>query len=656
MIPPRLPALSQWLGFAERRKQASCDEILPSAKTLACAISSLSDSELRWHANLLRDQQTGPHSACLSERSGNQDSQLTTHAMAFAVAAIQRQLGYTVYDVQLQAALVMSSGQIAEMQTGEGKTITGAVATIIHAMRHQQVHVATSNAYLARRDWELLAPVFDRLALSSGHSSADQSPREKRAAYQCDIVFATGYQFGFDYLRDQITLAAQPRKQLGQSIRESLRGQSDPQQLRCQTRHQVAIVDEIDSVLIDEAMTPLVLSQQRPQVRDNSLVSSPDNESSHQTSVFDAARACMQTLVPGTNFQVDSLQQTVQLTELGIQRAFEWLQTRRIKLSMPWPNYIQTALRAECLLTRDIDYVVRDGKVQIVDSSTGRIVPDRQWRSGLHQAVETKEHVPLSESRRTQARMSRQRYFARYETLCGMTGTASGHEREWKQSYALKVHAIPTRLPCKRRVEPTLYFADHTQKLARLADEVSEHHQIGQPILIGTRNILQTKQVSKALMQAGLNHHLLNGVQDETEAALIAAAGTSSAITVATNMAGRGTDISVDERALAAGGLHVIGLERNLSARIDRQLLGRAARQGQPGSGRFYVSADDELVQRHDPGLQSILSRLKSPIPNEAWDRRIQQLQTIAERENFRIRKQTAQQEEWLDELRQQVA
>jgi preprotein translocase subunit SecA len=628
------------LSFSLHRRTATSTsldvaEAICNARALADELVGLSDVDLRYHAGLARKQ---------SDLS-------SVHALAFAIEAIRRTLLITVYDRQLEAAMVLADGQLAEMQTGEGKTLTGAIAAIIHAMQSRHVHVATTNEYLARRDHELLSPVFESLGFTTGLSTADQGVTEKQVAYSSDVVFATGYQLGFDYLRDQLTLASRPGYRLGQRLLQQLQGSESSKDGLCQREHDVAIIDEVDSVLIDEAMTPLVLSGALHRDHTNA-----ENDAS--ISPFRIARECILSLREGVDFHINSLDRSIQLTSSGTQQAMDLLllQATPLNLDAPWPQYIQSALRAEYLLRRDVDYVVRANEVQIVDASTGRIVPDRQWRGGLHQAVETKERVTHTQPRQTLARMSRQRYFARYQTLSGMTGTASGHDREWQQVYGLSVKSIATRLPSQRTEYPTLYAANVEQKLTAIIDDVLRCTQAGQPVLIGTRTIEQTRLVASSLLHARINHRMLNGVQDETEASLIATAGRAGNVTVATNMAGRGTDIVLDQAAMSAGGLYVIGFERNLSPRIDRQLLGRAARQGQPGGGRFFVAPEDELITRYDASLGKALTRLHTPTSNPSWDRRVTNLQRRSERERYELRQQTAKQEEWLNELRHYVA
>jgi len=628
------------------------------SKQLAAAISELDDEQLQHHA---RRAKLNGASLCGGRNQPNITHPTITHGITFAIEAIRRRLGVLVYDEQIRAAVAMISGGIAEMPTGEGKTIAGCIPAIVHALHDQHVHVATANEYLARRDWQTLSPVFDLLGLTTGLSFHDQSVSEKQSAYQSDVVFATGYQFGFDYLRDQLTLAGRPRPRLGQSLREQLSDSNIAGPTICMRGQHVAIIDEIDAVLIDEAMTPLVLSGAETTTRtgDSALIDGSN------TTPFDIARQCIAELQVDVDFFIDPVAKTVRLSDRAIRRLHESHPNATVSsqtnapasaMEMPWPMYVQSALRAEHLLRRNVDYVVGDDDVQIVDPSTGRIAPDRQWRDGLHQSVETKENVPRSETRQTLARISRQRFFARYSTLCGMTGTASGLDREWKRTYSLRIDVIPTRLPSRRTELPTIYVADAEAKMQAMLRDVIEHHAHGQPILIGTRTIEQTRSISRALMSAGLNHRLLNGLQDEAEADLIAAAGRGGAITVATNMAGRGTDISPDDASLAAGGLHVIGFERNLSTRLDRQLLGRAARQGQPGSGRFFVAADDELIRHDHAGLGRQLTGLTAARSNRSWDQRVVQRQRIAESQRYETRQRIAQQEEWLNELRQHVA
>lgn len=590
-------------------------------------------------------------------------------SLAIAKQALKRTTSMEAYDVQIMAGLSMSRGAIAEMQTGEGKTLTSMFPIVAHAIGGDGVHVATVNCYLAERDFEFLAPALRLLGLSVGISKDGDSIDNKRKAYACDVTFATGYELGFDFLRDQISLMAVGPERLGSALKRQLFSLPDTRPVPCQRSHSLAIIDEIDSVLIDEAITPLVLSA-------GSVLEKSNPE------IYYRAADVAGNLIEDQDYVVDTTAKSVFLTQAGSEKIYaaspqssSAIRTQRDIESMldriehlidqpasglvrPWHQYVESALRATHTMQRDINYVVREGKVEIVDEYTGRIFSDRNWRDGLHQAVEAKENVEISEEKRTLARISRQRYFQRYKMMCGMTGTVSGHEREILSCYDLPIVIVPLRKTSQRKELPARYFASQHSKNVAIVEEAITRQRVGQPVLIGTRTIEQTRFLASCLAEKGINHQVLNGVQDEDEATLIAKAGKVGSITIATNMAGRGTDIKLDDDALCVGGLHVIGYERNRSKRIDRQLLGRAGRQGDPGSGQFFVSADDEIVNRFDASLQSALSKLKGKRDggtNRNFDASIRQIQQKAEKESLKQRESVMREELWLDDVKKAV-
>jgi preprotein translocase subunit SecA len=651
-------------------------EVLSGVKQLADALNEVGDQDLRDHIISLRQQTEANEASPIAES-------ILIQTLALARQALLRTTGMSAYDVQVLAGIAMSRGAIAEMQTGEGKTLTSAFPIVAHAITGRGVHVATVNRYLAERDFEFLCPALRLLGLSVGLSKDGDGSAEKQAAYACDVTFATGYELGFDFLRDQIALMSHGPDRLGESLKRELFGSAERKSAESQRGHAMAIIDEIDSVLIDEAITPLVLS--------SGMLSGVANQPSDES--YRYATEVAECLVRDEHFVIDERTKAISLTEAGSQEIHGNHQVESPEISdnrneatmladldhaqrlaheftdrdhsqppnlvRPWRQYIESALRAKHIMQRDVNYVVRDDKVEIVDEYTGRIFSDRNWRDGLHQAVESKEGVTISEEKRTLARISRQRYFQRYEILCGMTGTISGHQNEMLSCYQLPIVMIPLRKPSQREELATRYFATVQQKLQAVVKDVIVRSKSGQPVLIGTRTIDQTHEISRSLVEKSITHEVLNGVQDADEATTISAAGVSGSITVATNMAGRGTDISLDEKALAAGGLHVVGFERNRSTRIDRQLLGRAGRQGNPGSGQFYVSAEDEIVQRFDPSLARSLNQLSSSIDgtiSPAFDARVAKLQSLAEKESYQQRLSIMREELWLDDVRKAVS
>jgi preprotein translocase subunit SecA len=519
---------------------------------------------------------------------------------ALVLEAARRSLGIDYYDVQILAGLALARGGIAEMATGEGKTFVAAFPAFIHALAGRGVHVMTVNSYLAERDAVLMSPLFQRLGLTLGLLRSSAEPDEKRSAYQCDITYGPGYEFGFDYLRDQLALIQGAKRRLGESFRELIGKRQMGAHESVQRDRAFAIVDEADSVMIDEATTPLVLS-------------GSDAAPANSPHVYLAARRSAASLIVERDYVVDASLKAVRLTDTGAQHALAHADPVAMRsLDRPWPCYVEQALFATILLERDVDYVVSDGKVVLVDEFTGRIFADRTLREGLHQAVEAKEGLAITAETQPLARISRQRFFRLYSGLCGMTGTATGSEAELREAYGLSVTRIPTRLPCRRLVLPTRYFSSATAKWSAVVDEVERMHHTRRPVLVGTRTIEASELVSRHLQVRALPVQLLNGRQDEEEARIVARAGQAGSITIATNMAGRGTDIKLGPGIAELGGLHVIATELHEARRIDRQLFGRGGRQGDPGTLEAMISLEDELIRIYLDGLGTLPKRLQS--------------------------------------------
>jgi preprotein translocase subunit SecA len=525
--------------------------------------------------------------------------------------------------VQLIAGMVLARGQLAEMQTGEGKTIAAALPAFVHALKGQGVHIITANSYLAARDCTMLSPAFELLGVTARLLPERGEPAQKQAAYRADITFGTGYEFGFDYLRDQVKLRQRAEAPLGQAVLDRLYG-VDEEAGFLQRGLAFAIIDEIDSVLLDDAVSPLVLS-------DPSARFAPDALANR------LARETVLTLEKDRDYRLRLIGEDLELTPLGLERIHARLSAVPLHvLQRPWAEYVRQAILAECCYRRDVHYVVRQGRVRIVDESTGRIFEDRHWRDGLHQAIEAKEGLEITAEQVPVAQITRQRYFRLYPKLCGMTGTATGSEAEFSAFYHLNVVSIPLRTPCRRQVLPARYFADAQAKWRAVAQAACEHQKTGRPVLIGTRSIAESEALSVCLNAAGLAHQLLNGCQDEEEARIIERAGEPGTVTIATNMAGRGTDIKLSRDALSQGGLHIIGTERHDSRRIDRQLFGRSARQGDPGSAQFFLSAADHLIAECEPRLARLMKRSAdaqgevhipvTPLVDRAQNRREQSL------------------------------
>jgi len=563
--------------------------LLEQIRQQAKQAESLSQSQLTGAVQSLRDEFVGGLNSPSSRWGqwwGTAASKSSKELLAFALAteAVRRALGKRLYDVQLMAGIELSRGRIAEMHTGEGKTVTTVIPAFLHALYGNGVHVATTNAYLAERDCEELRAVFELVGMSVGVLKEDDSPAEKLKAYRCDITFGPGYEFGFDYLRDQLALRSRQFRPLGDRHIRAMLGLEDSVWTATQREHSFAIVDEADSVLIDEATMPMILSAGQGRAPSPAL--------------YELARETALGLQSGDDYELELREKKIEFTPQGWTRLHQVLAgIELLPLDRPWSRYVENALRAEFVLRCDEDYVVREGKVQIVDQHTGRIHDERTWRDGLHQAIERKEGVESTSETASDARMTRQRYFQLYKGMCGMTGTAEGLDRELESFYGLSIVSIPTNRPCIRESWPLRAFTDSESRNAAIVEETIRLHRTGRPILIGTRTIRHSTQLSDRLREAGLKHTVLNGIQDEEESRIVGRAGHAGSITVATNMAGRGTDIRLDSVALNSGGLHVIAAEHNLSPRVDRQLSGRAARQGNPGSSQFFVSMQDELVQ-----------------------------------------------------------
>ena len=557
---------------------------IPDLREKSSSAEKLSDSQLIDVANRLRG----------SFHQDPDDVDATEWGFAISLEAIRRTLGMRLYDVQILAAEALAGGNVAELATGEGKTLSASPAAMLGALRGHTVHVVTPNDYLAGRDFEQLRPAFESLGISVGLLPENVPAGQKQAAYRCEVTYGTGYEFGFDYLRDRLALQQCHSLPLGTRLLEKLEGTAAPVE-QIQGDHGIAIIDEVDNILIDEASSPLILSE------------GTDEEAVDAVAVRMAHDLAAE-LDPDSHFTVKG--PAVNLTSDG--HAFVHAPTLAIpasQLRRPWSEYVHQALRARLLFQLDAHYVVEEGKVQIVDGSTGRIFSDRTWSDGLHQAVEAREGLKITAERGALQQITRQRYFQLYECLCGMTGTANGCEQEFREVFDMGTIPIPRRLPCRRIVNPIRTFASADAKWSAIAAEVLTRQNAGQPVLIGTRTIAASETLATQLQSHRIPFQLLNGRQDAEEADIISRAGQSGRVTIATNLAGRGTDIKLDEASLTAGGMHVIVSEPHELARVDRQLVGRCSRQGDPGSTTTFVSAEDHLIRQYAPWLEKPIRR-----------------------------------------------
>jgi preprotein translocase subunit SecA len=519
-------------------------------------------------------------------RTGTSLHRLLPDAFALVRESSRRVLGMSHFPVQIMGGIALFDGRITEMQTGEGKTLTAALPTFLHALAGLGCHVITTNDYLAGRDAELLGPVYERLGLTAGRVHADSTPEQRKAAYACDVTYGTAQEIGFDFLRDRLQ---QPPGQL------SMLDASDPlsgSASTVQRGHHFALIDEADSILIDEARTPLIIGLEEPN----------DPATVH---LFRWSRRTIHRLQRDSDFTFEPEHRRAALTPGGCRNVL-LLSKSSLLGSVDTEQiyrHIEDALTAELGFQRDRDYVVVNDEVQIVDESTGRIMEGRKWQQGLHQSIEAKERLPITPATGEAARVTIQSFFRLYRHVAGMTGTGRPARRELKHVYGRQVTVIPTHRPCIRRGLPPRIFATIEAKRIAVTAEIARRHATGQPLLVGTPSVAASQALGTMLTSLGITHQILNAYLHEQEADLISRAGRAGMITIATNMAGRGTDIRLTDEVRSLGGLHVMATEMHSSARIDRQLVGRAARQGDPGSFQFFLSLEDELFDCLAPEL-----------------------------------------------------
>ena len=527
---------------------------------------------------------------------------------AFAVVreAAKRVIGEFPYFCQLEGACVLHRGDIAEMKTGEGKTLTSVMAVYLNALSGKGVHVITVNEYLAQRDAEWMGQIHKFLGLTVAVNLRSLTPAEKRKAYLCDITYSTCSEVGFDYLRDNMVTRVEDRV-----LREL----------------NFALVDEVDSILIDESRTPLIISGSQRQT----------------ANLYVNADRFVKRLHEDEDYEIDIKGKNIQLTEEGIAKAEKAFKVNNIydPENTALVHYIAQALKANYIMHNDVDYVVEENQVVIVDQNTGRKMPGREWSDGLHQAIQAKENVPIKSETVTMATITYQNFFRLYNKLAGMTGTAKTEEEEFLSIYNMRVVEIPTNRPVARKDEPDLIFGTKKAKYNALINEIIELHQKGQPVLVGTISVETSELLSKMLKERRIRHEVLNAKNHAREAEIIKNAGQKGAVTIATNMAGRGTDIKLGEGVKELGGLAVLGSERHESRRIDNQLRGRSGRQGDPGYSRFYVSLEDELMVRFGSDrMQGLFNQMGDmPIENKTVSKAISSAQKRVEGINFDARK-----------------
>jgi preprotein translocase subunit SecA len=607
--------LTKVFGSKNERELKKLQPIIEQINALETDLKALSDDQLK------------SHTAKFKERLHNGESMDDLLPEAFAVVreASRRTLNMRHFDVQLLGGIVLHQGKIAEMKTGEGKTLVATLPAYLNALTGKGVHIITVNDYLASRDTRWMGTIYTFLDLTVGTIVHGLDDAERKKAYGADITFGTNNEFGFDYLRDNMKF--------------------DRQSLVQRELH-YAIVDEVDSILIDEARTPLIIS----------------GPAERSTDLYYQLNNIIPRLKKESDYSIDEKARTVVLTEEGVAKAEKLLQVDNIydPKHIELLHHVNQGLKAHTLFKRDVDYIVKNGEVIIVDEFTGRLMPGRRYSEGLHQALEAKEGVKIENENQTLATVTFQNYFRMYDKLAGMTGTADTEAVEFKKIYSLEVMVIPTDKPMIRKDFSDIIYKTRREKFNAAIGEIVELHRKGQPVLVGTISIDVSEQVSNSLKKKGIKHTVLNAKIHEKEAEVIAMAGQKGAVTISTNMAGRGTDIVLGEGVTEQGGLHILGTERHESRRIDNQLRGRSGRQGDPGSSRFYLSLEDDLLRIFGgERITGIMDRLGmqegEPIEHGLISRAIENAQSKVEGHNFEIRKQLLEYDDVMNQQREVI-
>jgi preprotein translocase subunit SecA len=584
----------------------------------------------------------------LKARQGDSLKGLLVEAFALVREAAKRTIKQRHYDVQLVGGAAIHYRSIAEMETGEGKTLVATLPAYLNALQGKGVHIVTVNDYLAQRDADWNAPIYQLLGQTVGCIQTGMPDAVRRQAYACDITYGTSKEFGFDFLRDELK-----RLQLGDTHRKSFeqaflgRGAAVESETPVQRTHHYAIVDEADSILIDEARTPLIIGANNQ----------PTQE---EAAAYYGADQLAATLVRTKDFKYDPAERKAELNASG-RRKVQAVAGHSSFVTLTVDGlyeYVERALRAQIAYLKDRDYVAVNGEVVIVDEFTGRMMPGRQWQDGLHQAIQAKERLEVTLETITAARVTVQDFFLRYKKLAGMTGTAASDASELRRIYKVHVFKVPTNRRCCRVWVPDRVFATENEKFQAVADKIVEWNRKGVPVLVGTRSIEKSEKLSALLTEAGIEHQVLNAKNHAIEAQIVAQAGQGSRVTVATNMAGRGTDIKLGEGVSEVGGLHVIGTERHEARRIDRQLAGRCARQGDPGFCEFFVSVEDEIVEAYGEKPAARIRRRyrkRGELTSPGMRRLILAAQAKKERQHFRDRKLLMNYEKQRAEMRRNM-
>jgi preprotein translocase subunit SecA len=607
--------LTKILRMGEGRKVKVLQQRVETVSALEPEIQKLSDADLRGKTDEFRERLAG----------GETLDDLLSEAFAVVREVSRRTLGMRPFDEQIMGGIVLHEGKIAEMKTGEGKTLAATMPVYLNALEGKGVHVVTVNDYLARRDAAWMGEIYTFLGLEVGLIQESMNFDERKIAYHSDITYGTNAQFGFDYLRDNIATSTD------QLVQRELN---------------FGIVDEVDSILVDEARTPLIISGMPETAAD----------------VYYRFAAIVPRLKSGEDYEVDEKKQQVAPTESGVEKVEKALGIENLydDVNTNLVNHLNQALRAQTLFHKDDEYIVTDGQVYIVDEFTGRVLEGRRYSEGLHQAIEAKEGVEIKEENQTVATITIQNFFRMYDKLSGMTGTAATEADEFMHTYKMEVVSIPTHEEMIRDDKDDLVYKTEKSKHKAVVEDISERNKQGQPILVGTVSVDVSERLSALLNRRGIAHNVLNAKQHEREAEIIAGAGERGAVTIATNMAGRGTDIKLSEGVPELGGLYVLGTERHEARRIDNQLRGRSGRQGDPGESRFYLSFEDELLRLFGgQRMQGIIERigLEEDVPIEAGmiSNSVRRAQEQVESRNFQMRKRILEYDDVLNKQREVI-
>lgn len=616
-----MSVLDTILDKADEQEIKKLNLIVDKIEALEEKIQDLSDDELKEMTNMFRNRLN----------DGETLDDILIEAFAVVREVSKRKLGMRQYRVQLIGGIVIHQGKIAEMKTGEGKTLVEVAPVYLNALTGKGVHVITVNDYLAERDKELMRPVYESLDMTVGVIISNQDPNIRKQQYKCDITYGTNSEFGFDYLRDNMV------PDLSYKVQRELN---------------FAIVDEVDSILIDEARTPLIIA----------------GDGDEDLKLYELANSFIKT-IKEEDFEMDRKDKTIALTASGISKAESFFGITNLTdiKNIELYHHINQALRGHKLMEKDVDYVISNGEVMIVDEFTGRVMDGRRYTDGLHQAIEAKEGVEIKNESKTMATVTYQNFFRLYDKLSGMTGTAKTEEGEFESIYKLNVVQIPTNKPVIRADLHDKVFKTEEEKYSAVVEEIIRIHKTRQPILVGTVSVEKSEKLSKMLKKQGIKHQVLNAKQHDKEAEIISKAGKLDAITIATNMAGRGTDISLgagdeeeEQKVKDLGGLYVIGTERHESRRIDNQLRGRSGRQGDPGTSRFFVSLEDDVIKLYGgKTIEKLMKRTSSKentaIESKALTRAIERAQKGVEGKNFEIRKNVLKYDDTINEQRKVI-